>query len=35
VRERVSRIEKALGDCGVSKVNQISSEIFQISPQTG
>ena len=35
VRERVSRIEKALGDCAVSEVNQISSEIFQISPQTG
>ncbi len=35
VRERVSRIEKALGDCGASEVNQISSEIFQISPQTG
>jgi surface carbohydrate biosynthesis protein len=35
VRERVSRIEKALGDCAVSEVNQISSEIFQISLQTG
>ena len=35
VRERVSRIEKALGDCRVSEVNRISSEIFQISPQRG
>lgn len=34
VRERVARIKKALGDSSVSHVNQISSEIFKISPQT-
>jgi surface carbohydrate biosynthesis protein len=34
VRERVTRIKKALGDRSVSQVDQISSEIFQISPQT-
>ncbi|MFC1875758.1 surface carbohydrate biosynthesis protein [Thermodesulfobacteriota bacterium] len=33
VRGRVSRIKKALGDSSVSQVDQISSEIFQISPQ--
>jgi len=35
MRERVSRIKKALGDSSVSQVDQISSEIFQISPQGG
>jgi hypothetical protein len=35
VRERISRIKKALGDSRVSQVDQISSEIFQISPQAG
>jgi hypothetical protein len=35
MHERVSRIERTLGDSGVSEVNQISSEIFQISPQAG
>jgi surface carbohydrate biosynthesis protein len=32
MRERVSRIKKALDDSSVSQVDQISSEIFQISP---
>ena len=32
VRERVSRIKKTLDDSNISQVNQISSEIFQISP---
>ena len=35
VRERVSRIKKALGDSSASQVDQISSEIFQVSPQAG
>ena len=35
IHDRVSRITRTLGDCGVSEVNQISSEIFQISPQAG
>jgi surface carbohydrate biosynthesis protein len=35
VRERVSRIKKALGDSEELEVDQISSEIFQISPQAG
>jgi surface carbohydrate biosynthesis protein len=35
VRERVSRIKKALDDNSVAQVEQISSEIFQISPQAG
>ena len=33
--ERVSRIKKALDDSSTSQVDQISSEIFQISPQAG
>jgi hypothetical protein len=35
VRKRVSRIKKALGDSSVLQVDQISSEIFQVSPQAG
>ncbi|MDX2453233.1 surface carbohydrate biosynthesis protein, partial [Desulfosarcina sp.] len=35
VRERVSRIKKALDDNSVAQVEQISSEIFKISPQAG
>ena len=33
MRERVSRIKKALDDSSVTQVDQISSELFQISPQ--
>ena len=35
IRERVSRIKKALDDNSVAQVEQISSEIFKISPQAG
>ena len=35
MRERVSRIKKTLGDSRASQVDQLSSEIFQISPQAG
>ena len=35
LRERVSRIKKALDDNSVSHVEQVSSEIFKISPHAG
>ena len=35
VRERVLRIKETLGDSRVLQVDQISSEIFKVSPQAG